>query len=126
MAILWKSLCLYRCATCRLSATIPVKATHTNPRCARCHAWMRYVDALPITTEEEQAQAQAGLVYLPFRREPVVIPTCDLCPNPVGSYGVQLPNGARYCWRHAEEGVRRYEAAQEPPPAHLLADASGE
>lgn len=93
MALLYKHLYTYQCSMCRRYASASIKASGNLYRCVCFHrAWLRFLYATPITTAEEQALAQRGLVHSPGVDRPV-LPTCAVCHDVLSTYAVTLPDG---------------------------------
>jgi hypothetical protein len=116
----------YRCKSCKTLAVASYRAKGHGDcvRCNVCRSPMPFLYAEPVTTTEQRAFWQRGLVYNPGapERKPG-LPTCDICGEFASMlYGVYLIGVGRFCSaKCADEGVEKHEAAMERPSADLMA-----
>lgn len=56
----------YQCRNCGTVAVASTKAVYGDPwRCNLCHSPMKFLDVLPITTDEQRSWQRRGIVYNP-------------------------------------------------------------
>ena len=104
----------YRCSFCKTVATFPMRASLL--KCVVCLRWLTWLYATPITTDEQRALADRGLVFNPHMVGVVNTKRpCDQCKQWVEKDAmIRLGVGGKYCSQPcADLGTEKHRAAME-------------
>lgn len=123
----------YQCRKCLTVATSGFDHPYTEPlRCNLCFSYMKRLYVQPITSLEQQALVDRGVVYNPGvnterrkRREPIRCENTGCKGYYSELYGYEIEAVGKFCSAKClDEGVKRHRAALEQPPAHLMGEST--
>lgn len=109
----------YQCNRCKRFGTSPV-LVKSQLKCPACLIWLAYQWSESITTDEQRARAEGGIVFSvpppPETKKPPMkkcgLPMCVT--RKTEDELVQIPGVGKFCSsEHAEEGQRNWNAFME-------------